>query len=85
MNQNSVFWASFWAGAASPIALYSMPTPYVLSLGLNTVGGSFAQVGMTLTQTSGETYVGSTGEFQYHTNDGRDAITSDAALAGQSA
>ncbi len=52
MYPSAVFWAALKAGLASPVALYSAPTSYVLNLGVYNVGASFAQVGMTLTQAS---------------------------------
>jgi hypothetical protein len=52
MNQDSVFWAAFWAGLASPVSLYSAPVSYVPAISGVTVASSFAQVGTFLTEAS---------------------------------
>ena len=52
MNQNPVFWAAFWAGLASPVSLYSAPASYVPYINGYSVASSFAQVGVSLTQSS---------------------------------
>gem|GEM_PF-2907694 len=52
MNQNPVFWAAFWVGLASPVSLYSAPASYVPYINGYSVASSFAQVGVSLTQSS---------------------------------
>jgi len=48
MNHHPVFWAAFWAGMASPVALYASPAPYWAYMNNFTVAQSFAQVGASL-------------------------------------
>jgi hypothetical protein len=66
INQNSVFWEAFWAGAASPVYLFSPPTPYVPSIVIYSVADTFAQVGITLTETTAPVYYAGPAEgFEY--------------------
>ena len=58
MNQSSAFATGFWTGLASPVALYSAPPLYVPQITGYSIGSSFAQVGLTLTQLSVPAYYG---------------------------
>jgi len=84
MNQPSMFLTAFWAGLASPVFLYAQPTPYPLGLGVYTVGGAFAQVGMTLNHSAMAIYGGPAISLEYTgitgTGDGS-VIASDVGTA----
>jgi hypothetical protein len=56
MNQSPAFVTAFWTGLASPVSLYSAPPLYVPQIAGYSIGTSFAQVGMTLTQLSVQAY-----------------------------
>ena len=48
MDRSSIFWTAFWAGVASPVALYSPPpvySTYSINFG---VAQTFARVGVAL-------------------------------------
>ncbi len=48
INRNSVFWAAFWAGLASPASVYAAPVPYYAYMGNYSLPLSFMQVGFAL-------------------------------------
>jgi hypothetical protein len=48
MNRNAVFRSAFWAGLASPVAIYASPVSYSTYIGSYSVPLSFAQVGLAL-------------------------------------
>jgi hypothetical protein len=48
INRNSVFWAAFWTGLASPVSVYAAPVTYYPYLGNYSVPLSFTQVGFAL-------------------------------------
>jgi hypothetical protein len=60
VNRNSVFWAAFWAGLASPTAVYAASPVYYSYIGNYSVPLSFMQVGLAL----GHSYAQATDDGQ---------------------
>jgi hypothetical protein len=56
MIQSRAFLAAFCKGMASPVSLFVRPAPYHFTCRQYTVAESFAQVGMSLTQTTSSTF-----------------------------